>query len=314
MSATYLGVFEPGTDVWWDARRGGLGGSEIAAVVGLSPWTSAYTLWQQKAGNVTRDEGFDEFKIWLGHQLEEAVCQAWMLKGENRFLKPTGMWVNEDRPFQFADPDRLIVSGANGRKARGIFEAKTADSSKSYEWGSSGGGNDDIPPYYLTQVLWYLSTFGLEEGWLGVIISGREYREYRIRSSAEDEAWLIREAESFLASLEAGIPPDIDGSDSTFRSIKALHPDVDPEQDQVITLAEARDFLNVYQAWKNSEAEWQHAKNLAADRLGMGHRLHVDIGGDLIPVASRRPPKPGLPPTLYPASKRAQNQILGAIA
>ena len=47
---TVLGWFEPGTSDWHAARANGIGGSEIAAVLGLSPYESRFSLWHRKKG------------------------------------------------------------------------------------------------------------------------------------------------------------------------------------------------------------------------------------------------------------------------
>jgi putative phage-type endonuclease len=49
---TVIGYFEPGSAEWHAARRNGVGGSEIAAVMGLSPYESRFSLWHRKQGMV----------------------------------------------------------------------------------------------------------------------------------------------------------------------------------------------------------------------------------------------------------------------
>ena len=47
-----IGTFSPGSEEWLAARADGLGGSEVAAVLGLSPFESRFSLWHRKAGRV----------------------------------------------------------------------------------------------------------------------------------------------------------------------------------------------------------------------------------------------------------------------
>ncbi|MDY0364217.1 MAG: YqaJ viral recombinase family protein, partial [Bacilli bacterium] len=37
---------------WIEERRRGLGGSDIGAILGLSPWKSAFQVYQEKRGEV----------------------------------------------------------------------------------------------------------------------------------------------------------------------------------------------------------------------------------------------------------------------
>ncbi|MDQ3578214.1 MAG: YqaJ viral recombinase family protein, partial [Actinomycetota bacterium] len=49
----FVGDFAPGSPEWHAARAQGLGGSEIAAVLGLSPWESRFSLWHRKTGTAS---------------------------------------------------------------------------------------------------------------------------------------------------------------------------------------------------------------------------------------------------------------------
>src|SRR5690348_3040920 len=78
MNAVLLGQLDPNTPEWDEIRSRGIGGSEIAAVVGLSPWVSRFALWHRKRGTLgkqTVNAGMD----W-GHRLEDAICEAWAEK------------------------------------------------------------------------------------------------------------------------------------------------------------------------------------------------------------------------------------------
>ena len=54
MSADLVTTAAAGTPEWHASRTRALGGSEIAAVVGLSPWQSAFGLWHLKRGTCHR--------------------------------------------------------------------------------------------------------------------------------------------------------------------------------------------------------------------------------------------------------------------
>ncbi|WP_127572740.1 YqaJ viral recombinase family protein [Georgenia faecalis] len=266
-TAVYIGNHTAGTTDWHKARRGSLGGSEIAAVVGLAPseWSSRFALWHYKAGLLPPDTS-ESFKQTLGKVLEDAVVQLHVARNGGH-VQRTGMWRNVDRPWQVAAPDRFKVPAPRSKRPFSIVEAKTADSGNAFEWGPDGGGNDDVPPYYACQVLWYLDTFGFDEATLSVLIGAREFREYTLRYSAADAAWLRREAEAFLDSLTRGQAPPIDGADATYQAVRELHPDVDGTAidlpyDVAQTFAEARHGM------KTAETHWNHARALVTDHMG----------------------------------------------
>ena len=76
MTPVAVGRFIPGSPEWTEARRTRLGGSEIAAVLGLSPWTSPFTLWHVKAGSVEPEPG-NRWTEW-GHRLEPVVAAKFL--------------------------------------------------------------------------------------------------------------------------------------------------------------------------------------------------------------------------------------------
>lgn len=225
--AVWVGRFDVGSPEWHAARRHALGGSEIAAVVGLAPpqWSSRFSLWHYKAGLIPPDDR-DTFKMTLGRVLEDAVVELHVQRNSSH-VQRTGMWRHKDRPYQVSEPDRFKVPAPRSHKPYSIVEAKTADSGNAFEWGPDGGSNDDAPPYYVAQTLWYLDTFGFSEGTLAVLIGAREYREYTIRHSSTDCAWLRSEAEKFLDSVARGEAPPIDGAEATYNAVRQLHPEID---------------------------------------------------------------------------------------
>jgi len=265
--AVYVGNYTAGTPEWHQARRTSLGGSEIAAVVGLAPpeWASRFALWHYKAGLLPPDES-ESFKQALGKVLEDAVVQLYVARNGGH-VQRTGMWRHRERVYQVAAPDRFKVPTARSKRPFSIIEAKTADSGNTWEWGPDEGSNDDVPPYYLCQVLWYLDTFGFDEATLAVLIGAREYREYTIRYSANDAAWLRREAEAFLDSVARGEAPPIDGAEATYRAVRELHPDIDGTSVE-LPRERAQAFIDARAALRAAETNWNRARAEIADEMG----------------------------------------------
>ncbi len=275
--ALWVGRYEIGTPEWHEARRGRLGGSEVAAALGLSKWTSRFALWHQKAGLVSPNIDDDEnaFKKDLGHELEGAVARLFSARTGITVRRTTAMWANRDRPWQVADPDRFIVPQMRAAPT-GILECKTVDSGSVWEWGPDGGDNDDIPPYYRVQALHYLDTFGFREGHLAALVGARELRTYEVRWSEDDVTWMRDEAERFLASVEAGVRPSIDDSDSTYQALRVLHPDIDGTTAE-IPLDLAAEFVEAYRAQKTAKQAVDAARNRVLDAMGSAQYAEADM-------------------------------------
>lgn len=181
-------------------------------MLGLSPWESPYSLWHRKAGLIGPIEQTDAMK-W-GHRFEDDVVEEFEERHPELLVVQAGTYRNTERPWQVANPDRLIVDRSG--IWRGL-EIKTA--LRSDDWGPAG--SDEIPIYYRAQSMHYMDTLGLEELILAVLfLSSWTYREYRIAYDAHD-AQVMRDAGiAFMDSLVLGAPPDLDDHEETYRTVK----------------------------------------------------------------------------------------------
>ena len=58
---------------WHKARRKGLGGSDIAAILGISKWRTPMDVWVEKMGLVEPSE--ESYAMMRGRILEDAIAQ-----------------------------------------------------------------------------------------------------------------------------------------------------------------------------------------------------------------------------------------------
>jgi len=211
--AVLLGEFTPGSPDWHAARANGLGGSEMAAVVDLSPFESHYSLWHRKAGLARPVEQTPAME-W-GQRLEDDVVEKLELCHPELLIVSAGTYRNNARPWQIANPDRLAVD----RLGQWIgVEAKTAHDGDG--WGRQG--TDEIPVYYRAQVIHYEDTIGLRRFLVPVLIGNCDYREYIVDYDPVDAALLREAGAAFMASLAAGVVPDLDSHAATYRTVKEL--------------------------------------------------------------------------------------------
>lgn len=215
------GTFEPGSPEWHALRATGIGASEAAAVLGLSPWESPYSLWQRKAGRIGPMPESEEM-TW-GHYLEDPIARRFADLHPELIVVRTGTWRSSELAWQLVNPDRL----AHSDDGPVPVEVKFAPYGR--EFGDSG--TEDIPLHYRAQILQQCDVLDAPYGWL-VALVGADYREYRIDADPLDIAVLRERCGRFWASLPTvdnpvGRPPAIDESDHTYRALKELHPDID---------------------------------------------------------------------------------------
>lgn len=245
-TAVRIGSAPDRSPEWHALRAGRLGGSEIAAVVGLSKWESRFSLWHRKAGAIGEKEANSEMTVG---QYVEAATLAWWADQHPELTPATarGTWVHKDRDWQVANLDQWAVGRT--RRDAAVVEAKFAIYDD--EWGDEG--TDEIPPYYRCQVLWYLDVTGLRRAFVPVLFGGAgRFAEYVVTASKAEQEYLRTEGRKFLDDVANGVRPDIDAHSATYSAVRELHPDIDGET--VTTDATTRD------AWQAAKAAMEAAK------------------------------------------------------
>lgn len=134
-------------------RASYLGGSDVAAVLGVSPWMTPFMLYQKKIGAYVEDVTPQKQRIFdRGHRWEPIVVE--MLVDELRdrghdvhIIERNQRYQDPEFPFIAAEIDmELMVDGelVNG-------EAKTVNPHAAKDWGEED--SDEIPIYYAAQVM-----------------------------------------------------------------------------------------------------------------------------------------------------------------
>jgi putative phage-type endonuclease len=215
---------------WLAARRQGVTASEIAVLMGLSPYSSPYALYHQKTGDLPEQAENDA--MLLGKHMESYVAgrfaerrPGFQVTGDGRSL-----YAHPSRPWQMATPDRLVTEGSySAWDAIAVLECKIDGGSDG--WGDDG--SDEIPVHYRCQVLWQMDVMGVQTGFVACLLwQRRQVRVYELTldSAAEDDLDLMKnEADAFLARIAVGSPPDIDWRPATRDALKHLHPSVKDE-------------------------------------------------------------------------------------
>lgn len=167
MSAT-IGL----TDEDLERRRKCIGASDVAAILGVSPWRSPWDVWADKTGRLQPWEGNEATKI--GQYLESSV------------LSYAEAQVGDlERNIRVECPGTPIVATLDARTiAEGIpVEVKTAGMTGPLhgDWGDAM--TDHVPDHYLLQVHTQLLCTGAEVAWLFALLGGRGVVQYEIPRS-----------------------------------------------------------------------------------------------------------------------------------
>lgn len=271
-----LGQYEPGTPSWEAARTGPvITATRIAAVMGLSPWESRFSLYHRLRGDVTDRVEVTPQMEW-GTRHEPAIARKFIDDHPHLRAEETGTWRHRDRTWQRATPDRLLtpasLNDVGGWTLADVELLEMKFSPDEHGWGPDG--SDEFPIHYRCQVLWQLDTLGLHTAHLAVLIRGYDYRTYTVRHD-EAEALLLRQAaREFLDDVEAGCRPPIDGHTATYQTVRRL-PDGLDDIDVPIDAGLRDRYFAALAAESASLTELTECRSLILDRIGTGHRAVV---------------------------------------
>jgi putative phage-type endonuclease len=179
-----------------EERRTGLGGSDAAAALGLSPWQSPYDLWEQKSGLAPP---LQQSEPMLWGKLLEDVIRGEYARRTGIEVKPVKEMVRHPaRPWMFAH-----IDGKVGPVGDVILEIKTTRDARG--WGEPT--TDEIPLHYLVQVHHYLAVTAAQVCDVAVLIGGQDFRLYQVTRDSDIERDLIEQEEAFWSFVERGVPP-----------------------------------------------------------------------------------------------------------
>jgi putative phage-type endonuclease len=199
-----------------EIRQTGLGGTDIAAVLGMSPWRSPFDVFLDKTGQLEKGATNESRKRW-GQRLQRVIADA--------YAEETGReveWVDKtihhaSRPYQVWTPDALCT-----KEPRGL-DCKTAALDQIRKWGDAG--TDQVPDYVALQLHWYLSASEREYWDVALLIAGSDFRIYSLKRDAEVEGMLLQAGERFWKDhVVANKPPEITATDTTAEWLKKRFP------------------------------------------------------------------------------------------
>ena len=173
-----------------EERRTGIGGSDAAAVCGLSRFKTPYKLYLEKIGEVDTSsfhEGNE--KIHFGNLLEDIIASEYSRRTGNKVEILEDTIRHKDYPWMLANVDRIIKNN------NGILECKTSDAYLSKLWGESY--TDDFPIEYLLQCAHYAIVFDAAFVDLAVLIGGNNFKIYTYKRNPNLESKLIEKEKSF---------------------------------------------------------------------------------------------------------------------
>lgn len=229
-----------------------IGGSDTAAILRISPWKSDFTAYQEKTGEYqeevtpAKQKIFNRGKRWepiviemLVDELEDRGHDVQIITRNQRYVDPV-------HSFLAAEIDlELMIDGEyhNG-------EMKTVHPFAAKDWGEPG--TDEIPIYYVAQVLHGQMVTGRNKTIVAALIGADDLRVHQV--NRDDEIiQIIREKEiEFWDQVQRRDPPEPTTLDDILRLYSRDSGEAIEANDELLDLID--EMKVVKQALKNSEA------------------------------------------------------------
>lgn len=274
---------------WLKNRQTGIGGSDVAAILGLSRYKSALDVYNDKVGEVSDSEQ-SQAAYW-GTQLEDIVAKE--------FQKRTGMKVQKVNSqlsrdgWMHANIDRAVVNPELSGNVRvldedkqletgrllttdAILECKTASSFIADQWGPSQEAEivagkavvgHKIPIYYETQVQWYMGVTGATRCYVAALLGGQDFRIYCVaRDNDVIDALQSQCREFWYQNVLAQVPP----APATQEEVQKLFAQDDGEMIEATNevAADIGELRNLTERIKELEGEQKVVKDRICSALG----------------------------------------------
>lgn len=258
-----------------ERRRKGIGGSDVAAILGLSPWSTPLSVYMQKVEG-WQDENENEAMYW-GSVLEEPVARRWSEETGKKIRRKNARLVHPIYDELIANIDRDVV----GEKA--LLEVKTANAFKATDW------DDAVPDHYLTQCLHYLNVTKNEKCYLAVLIGGSQFKRFVVHYDQELINQIQQRCVDFWQDhVIKKVPPPPTGLDIDRKILDADF--VEPQDSAALSLSS--DYLKWVEQYRYAKDQKSHFKELEEEAknnliAGLhGHR-EAEIKGNVIKYSKR---------------------------
>ncbi len=199
--------------IWHQERAKGIGGSEIAAILGLDSYKTPLQVFLDKTGQSEPFKGNEHTRA--GKKLEAVVVDYFVEETGAEIIAGNDGIVQQQllsKPFILGTVDRIYKLN----DTFGVLECKTTQKTIDL---------DDLPKSWFCQLQWYMGIFGLKKGSIAWLERGLNFNIVSVDFDADLFTFMVNEAEKFWVNhVQAGIPPEPINStdiDKLFRSSTA---------------------------------------------------------------------------------------------
>ena len=152
-------------EMWLKCREHGpkgnieytVGGSDVATIFGLYPWTTPLELWMVKKGRMKPKSPPNPDQLAMGHMLEPIAAHFYAQRTGNTVTDDNYLYQHATLEYALANIDRRYTRKEDGEG--GVLECKSLTYHKAADWADGA-----IPIYYELQLRYYLAVLDEKHG------------------------------------------------------------------------------------------------------------------------------------------------------
>jgi putative phage-type endonuclease len=208
-------------ELWHSLRAENIGGSEIAALFGESPYLTYYRLWQEKRGGIGASDLSEDERVQAGKFLEAGAIEWANSKWNTSFYQPK-VYIKHPSVHGMG-----CTPYAFDYEAPVMAQVKIVDSLQfALKWKAEGDTVTEAPLDILLQVQHEMECAQREQSWLIVLVGGN--RLYRMVCAYDPEigSMLRKAVMEFWMSAEPP-KPDFKRDGETISQIRQKLPAVE---------------------------------------------------------------------------------------
>lgn len=237
-----------------------IGGSDVAVILGMNKYKSAFMLWLEKTGQVEPKPIENEYVEW-GNLLEPVIREKFKKETGFKVFQNNFVLQHDDHEFMIANVDGEVIDPAFDG-ARGILEIKTASERFKKDW------EEGCPNHYMLQIQHYLAVTGYGYAYVAVLIAGNHFKYYLILRDDYIIDKIITAERDFVHMVENNIAPDISHSSAESKWLSEQFPQATDEseldEDLEAWALECEHALNEIKKWQEIADTLKNRIKLAA--------------------------------------------------
>ncbi|MEV4033455.1 YqaJ viral recombinase family protein [Streptomyces umbrinus] len=206
-------------DQWHAVRRAGVGGSDVAAILGMDRYRGPLHVWRAKRGQLEQEHSTRlDRAARRGHRLEGLVAEFFAEETGHTVVDAPGTLQHIDHPHWLANLDRIAYRPEEPADPA-VLECK------SRTWRAARAENwkgDQAPDGPSLQSCWYMAVTGYRAAYVAGLVDD-DFVWFRLERDEELIGMLTAAVDTFWTEhVLTGVPPEPDGSQATTELLARL--------------------------------------------------------------------------------------------